>query len=208
MNPAMNHAKIILASASPRRRELFAYLGLPFEVVPGNIDETPRPGEKAAALVARLAKEKSRQVSRNFPEALIVAADTTVALELNSAGKDILEKPRDAAEAMSMLSRLSGRTHYVLTAIALFNEQRSVSRECVVTTRVTFRSLERHEMERYVATKEPLDKAGAYGIQCLGGVFVKAIEGSYSNVVGLPLVELQRELLASGMVKNFPFAVS
>lgn len=203
----MDHAKIILASASPRRRELLAYLGLPFEVIAGNIDETPRSGERARALVTRLATEKAQQVLAGHPQALVIAADTTVALEEDSSLEEILEKPIDEADAVNMLRSLSGRSHFVLTAIVLMHQALGILRSRLVTTEVVFRPLFDDEIARYVATKEPLDKAGAYGIQGLGGVFVEKIRGSYSNVVGLPLVELQQEMKSTGLFQEFPFAV-
>jgi len=174
---------LILASASPRRRELLASAGFQFEVVVPVIDETPLPGEPPRATVLRLAREKASDVAAKHPGHLVLAADTTVVLD----GR-MMEKPRDGDEARHMLLSLSGRTHEVLTAFALWQNNSLHSDVC--TTRVTFRSLSQDEIETYVATGEPMDKAGAYGIQSGAAHMVRAIHGSYTNVVGLPLAEI------------------
>ncbi|EKY3200584.1 septum formation inhibitor Maf [Cronobacter turicensis] len=174
---------LYLASGSPRRQELLGMLGVTFErLVPG-VEEQRAPQEAPQDYVTRLARDKARAgvalAARDLP---VLGADTIVVLN-----GDVLEKPRDAAHAAEMLRRLSGQTHEVMTAIALADKQRV--RERLVMTRVTFRALTAQDIAAYVESGEPMDKAGAYGIQGLGGCFVRRIEGSYHAVVGLPLVE-------------------
>ncbi len=181
---------LILASRSPRRRKLLAQLGLDFEVHPSDLDETAMNHRLPEQLVEQLALEKARAVATRFPEALTLGADTTVVLD-----GDVLNKPADEAEARAMLRRLSGRTHTVYTGVALVHP---ASRREVVdyeATQVTFAPLTDAEIDAYVATGSPLDKAGAYGIQDdYGAVFIRRIEGDYYNVVGLPLHRLYRML--------------
>ncbi|ELY7391596.1 septum formation inhibitor Maf [Cronobacter universalis] len=174
---------LYLASGSPRRQELLGMLGVTFErLVPG-VEEQRAPQEAPQDYVTRLARDKARAgvalAARDLP---VLGADTIVVLD-----GDVLEKPRDAAHAADMLRRLSGQTHEVMTAVALADKQRV--RERLVITRVTFRALTAQDIAAYVESGEPMDKAGAYGIQGLGGCFVRRIEGSYHAVVGLPLVE-------------------
>jgi septum formation protein len=173
---------LVLASASPRRRDLLSQLGLRFTVAAADLDETPLAGEVADAYVLRLAREKARAVAQRFPGAWVLAADTTVAL-----GPELLGKPGDAAEAREMLSRLSGRTHSVYTGVALAGRADVAT---VVRTGVTFRTLSAAEIGWYVETGEPMDKAGAYAVQGVGAMFIERIDGSYTNVVGLPLSTL------------------
>lgn len=172
---------LILASASPRRRELLDRMGLAHVVVPADVDETPLPGEAPEELVSRLAEAKATHVLRAHAadRPVVLAADTVVVVD-----GTVLGKPADAADAAAMLRRLSGRTHEVLTGVAVARGDRV---EVVVErTAVTFAELDDAEIAAYVGTGEPLDKAGAYGIQGRGGNFVTRIEGSYDNVVGLP----------------------
>jgi septum formation protein len=185
-----------LASASPRRRELLEGLGLRFTVHPPEIDEARAPGELPEAYVRRLALEKSARVSKQLAGKLVLGADTAVVL-----GEEILGKPRDQGDAVGILSRLAGRTHTVLTGIAVSGLSQKAA---VVTTKVEIRDLSSEEIEWYVSTNEPMDKAGAYAIQGIGSFLVKSIEGSFSNVVGLPLVETLEMLRESGMV--FPWS--
>ncbi len=181
---------LILASASPRRQELLTQLGVHFAVDPADIDETAQPGEAAQDYVVRMAREKAAAVrSRRGSGELVLAADTTVVID-----DDILGKPADHFSGLGMLARLSGRTHQVITAVCLAHADGYAG--FAVETRVTFVNLTRELCESYLATDEPWDKAGSYGIQGLGGALVRGIEGSYSNVVGLPLAET-RELLAA-----------
>jgi septum formation protein len=174
---------LVLASGSPRRRELLAQLGLAFAVVVPDVDETPRSGERPVELVRRLALAKVAAVDGDP----VLAADTTVEVD-----GEILGKPVDADDARRMLRRLSGRAHKVHTGVAVRADER-VGAE-VVTTIVTFVPLQPVVIEWYVGTGEPLDKAGAYAIQGAGGVFVEAVRGSVSNVVGLPLTTVARLL--------------
>lgn len=174
--------KIILASGSPRRRELLGDAGIPFEVKAPEVDESRHPREKPLAYVRRVAQLKHRCVAEVFPRRTVLAADTIVVL-----GSSVLGKPRSRAEATQMLRRLSGRTHVVLTAVVAGN--RAYRRTQVVRTSVTFRRLSTREIARYVGTGEPLDKAGAYGAQGQGRVLVARLRGSYTNVIGLPMAE-------------------
>lgn len=187
----MPQVDVVLASASPRRRELLTLVGIPHVVRPADIDETPLPDEAPAALVTRLAREKALRVAATgTPHTLVVAADTTVVLD-----GDILNKPESVADAERTLARLSGRTHTVATGIACALNGRLVSD--VEQVAVTFRRLDVEEIHAYVATGEPMDKAGSYGIQGFGATIVQRIDGDYFAVMGLSLVrtlELMREL--------------
>lgn len=181
---------LYLASASPRRRELLAQIGVPFttQVVP--IDETAQPGEAPDAYVERLARAKAQAAldTLNDRDAVVLGSDTAVVLD----GR-ILGKPVDRGDALATLAALSGREHQVLTAVALVSDSRVEAR--VVTSTVRFKPLDWTQIEAYWATGEPRDKAGSYGIQGLAAVFVSQMQGSYSAVVGLPLCETA-ELLA------------
>ena len=188
-------ASLHLASASPRRRELLAQIGVPFVTLIASIDETALPGEPAERYVERLAREKALAglAALSDPaDAVVLGADTAVVLD----GR-ILGKPADRAECLATLVALSGREHQVLTAVALASAQRIESR--VVASRVRFRPLRAGEAEAYWATGEPCDKAGSYGIQGLAAVFVSQLEGSYSAVVGLPLCETAQLLEEFGI---------
>jgi len=175
---------ILLASASPRRRALFGHLGYAFETCVVDVDESPLPGETVRRTVLRLARAKAEAAREAHPDAVVVAADTVVEV-----GGEPLGKPRDVAEARSMLARLAGREHRVWTAVAVFGpgDKEEAAAEA---TRVWFRPMSAAEIAAYVATGEPMDKAGAYGIQERGAVFVERIEGDYFAVVGLPLCRL------------------
>ena len=182
--------EIILASASPRRRELLAGLGLTFRVIPSGAEERPWPGEKPASYALRNASDKARAVASRLPDpaaARILSADTIVVL-----GDTILEKPLDAADAARMLATLSGRAHQVITGLVVRDGDRE--RGLAVITEVVFRPLSAAEIADYVATGEPMDKAGAYAIQGGAAPFVQETRGSYTNVVGLPVDDLQRLL--------------
>ena len=180
---------LVLASASPRRSELLQRVGLSFDICPADIDETPKPDESPAALVERLSREKARTVAEALRGSyLVVAADTIVVRD-----GTILNKPPTPDAAKGMLRSLGGRSHEVITGWAMTRDDgRSLAGN--VVTRVHFRELNDHVVERYVATGEPMDKAGAYGIQGVGAMLVTRIEGSYTNVVGLPLVEILQAL--------------
>ncbi|GGY69377.1 Maf family protein [Marinobacter zhanjiangensis] len=181
---------VILASASPRRAELLRQLGLSFEILPVDIDESPHIGELPADYVHRLAMEKALTGYQRHGrrEALVLGSDTTVVLD-----GQILGKPADEAEARGLLGLLSGREHQVVTGVALAVESGVEVR--VSVTEVRFRALDPREVDAYCATGEPMDKAGAYGIQGRGGAFVASLRGSYSAVVGLPL-DITASLLA------------
>ena len=178
-------ATLYLASGSPRRRELLTQIAVPFLTQIAPIDENALPGESPIAYVERLALSKAQAglaALTDTADAVVLGADTAVVLD----GR-ILGKPTDRVDALATLSDLSGRTHEVLTAVALVSRERQVSR--VVTSQVTFRALSQAEIEAYWASGEPQDKAGCYGIQGLAAVFVSQLQGSYSAVVGLPLCE-------------------
>jgi septum formation protein len=192
MHIPVGQTRLVLASASPRRRELLGQLGITFEVSAADIDETPRPGEAAGAYVLRLAREKALAVALRHPDAWVLAADTTVALD-----DALLGKPRDADEARDMLGRLSGRTHEVHTGVALTGP--GAEHATQVSTRVTFRALSPGEIAWYAGTGEPLDKAGSYAMQGKGGFLVAAVEGSPTNVIGLPLGETLELLARAGV---------
>ena len=172
--------ELVLASASPRRRELLAALGLEPAVRPVDVDETPLDGEPAADCVLRLARAKAEADAR--PGELVLAADTLVVLD----GR-ILGKPAGAGEARQMLAELAGRDHLVMTGVAVRDSDAGRTASAVETTRVSVGPLSGSQIADYVDTGEPLDKAGAYAIQGLGAVFVERVDGNYSNVVGLPL---------------------
>jgi septum formation protein len=189
---------LVLASASPRRRELLARAGLRFEVIPAGIDENVRPGESPAQLAGRLAREKALAVASRVgpdPARFVLGADTIVVL-----GESVLGKPRDPRDAEAMLSLLVGRTHRVITAVVVARSHDLGWRARTVESRVRMRPAELEEIRAYVATGEPLDKAGAYAVQGRGRRFVAEIAGSESNVIGLPLdetLDLLREVGAS-----------
>ncbi|MDE3197680.1 MAG: septum formation inhibitor Maf [Acidobacteriota bacterium] len=183
MRPAL---KLVLASRSPRRAELLAAAGIDFTIRVADIDESVRGGESPADYVLRLAREKAAAVPAAEDE-MVLGADTTVVID----GR-ILAKPDDAADAFRMLSALSGRRHSVITGVCLLGAGRSICEAS--TTNVWFAPMSREEIEDYVASGEPMDKAGAYGIQGLASRFIERIEGSYSNVVGLPVALVYRML--------------
>lgn len=187
----MTHPRILLASASPRRLDLLRALGLDPEVRPADVDETLLPGEDPHEAAERLARAKAEKVAADAPAgAVVLAADTIVVLDGEALGK-----PRDPGDAGRMLRALRGRSHDVVTGVALARDGRLVSgRE---TTEVVFAPMTDEEVEAYVASGEPADKAGAYALQGLGGLFVERIDGTPSNVIGLPLRLVRR--LGSGL---------
>src|SRR5262245_47624241 len=184
-------APLVLASASPRRAEILRSLGIPFEVRPVDIDETPLPGETAEAAAARLAAEKAALAARQRPASWVLAADTLVFLD-----GAILGKPRDDDEAAAMLRRLAGREHGVVTAVHLRRGD-APGRGIAEVSRVRFGPMDEAEVAWYVATGEPRDKAGAYGVQGLGARFIEEVHGSFTNVMGLPARSVYRLLRAS-----------
>jgi septum formation protein len=176
---------IVLASASPRRLELLTQAGVAFSVKVPGIDETPQVNESPQVMVERLALLKAATVAEQEPQAYVIGADTTVFIDGRSLGK-----PESELEAFDMLMCIQGRTHQVWGGIAIVNEQQRVSRVWSHVTDVTMRPMSKQEVREYVATKEPLDKAGSYAIQGIGLQYVDSIRGSYSNVVGLNIASL------------------
>lgn len=186
--------EIILASASPRRAELLRYLGVAFRVVPSEVEEDPGESLFAPELALKRAKTKAFVVAQNHPQAVVLGVDTVVCCN-----GEILGKPRDHEDAARMLRLLAGRVHEVSTGMVLKQESASWQQEEVVTTRVYFRDLDEREIQGYLATGEPFDKAGGYGIQGYGALLVEKIEGCYFNVVGLPLAKLGEMLKSFGV---------
>ena len=185
--------KIVLASQSPRRRQLLGQMGREFTTQSPEIDESAFHGRDARDLVETLSREKARWVARQqTPDTLVIGADTVVVLD-----GAILGKPRDGAEAQAMLAALSGRDHQVFTGVTLCQGDRILTQ--AEETQGTFRPLTGQEIRQYVSTGEPMDKAGAYGIQGLGGLLVEGIRGDYHNVMGLPICRLGRMLLDFGV---------
>ncbi|HVC34081.1 MAG TPA: Maf family protein [Chloroflexota bacterium] len=196
------HASLVLASTSPRRRELLARLGLPFSVVPMDVPESPLPGESPAQTAERLAVAKARAGAATLPDhpgVLVVGADTVVVYRGQPLGK-----PATPDEARAMLRRLRGKTHRVISGVAVVDAQTGQAVTRTATTRVHLRPLTDDEIDRYVATGDPLDKAGAYAIQNQAFHVVEWIKGCYSNVVGLPLCVLAEELAEFGVSVPFP----
>ncbi|MEM8961649.1 MAG: Maf family protein [Acidobacteriota bacterium] len=189
--PSQPTPRLVLASGSPRRRHMLEELGFDFDVRPAAVDEAVEPGEGATTYVLRLAKAKARRVSANYEDDLVLAADTVVTVD-----GELLGKPTDPGDAGRMLAMLSGREHEVLTAIAV--RARALELTHVERTRVRFAHLSTAEIAWYVDTGEPMDKAGAYGIQGLGALFVERIDGNYASVVGLPLPATYRLLRQAG----------
>ena len=187
----------MLASASPRRTALLTMLGLAHEVAPAEVDESLLPGEDAPAHVERLAREKAGVIAARRPEALVLGSDTVVVLD-----GEILGKPARRQEAVATLMRLSGRDHVVFTGLALAAPGGPVH-AVVSTTRVRFRDFDESTARRYVATGEPMDKAGSYGIQGLGAALIDEVDGDYFTVVGFPIPALVRVLEAAGWRYDF-----
>lgn len=183
---------IILASGSPRRKELFSYLGLDFSVSVSHADERSRPRELPEDFCNRVSLDKAAVVSRENPDALIIAADTIVVID----GR-ILGKPRDNTAASEYLRLLQGRIHDVYTGYTIMYKDRNRTR--VIRTRVRFRAMTEKEISWYIATGEPLDKAGAYAVQGIGSIFIDKVDGSYTNVIGLPLSDLYYDLKDFGV---------
>lgn len=184
----------ILASSSPRRRELLASIGARFEVIPSHVPEERAEGEAPEEYVARLSREKAHAIAETRRDRWIIAADTTVLL-----GDQLLEKPADARDAARMLATIAGRTHIVYTGVTLQNLGRDYRDTRVAESEVRMLPLSAADIEWYVSTGEPLDKAGAYAVQGIGALFIDSIHGSYTNVVGLPLALLFQMLRRAGI---------
>ena len=188
-----NNGMLVLASASPRRQELLRNAGIAFEVQPADIPEDPLPGELAKECAERLAREKALAIARQRPHDVVLGADTVVVVD-----GQLLGKPSDAADAVRMLRLLSGRNHQVITGVCLvLSGQPSVASE---TTVVTMSEITGEDIVAYVATGEPMDKAGAYAIQGIASRWIPRIEGDYSNVVGLPVALAHSMLRLAGIV--------
>jgi len=179
----MTTCRVVLASSSPRRRQLLDLIGIAHEVRPANIDETMRAREVPRRHAERLAREKATKIATRDPDLITIGADTVVVIN-----RRVLGKPKDEAEAVHMLSQLSGREHTVITAVAVARGKKL--RSAIEEVQVRFRRLHDDEIRAYVATGEPMDKAGAYGIQGYGATIVECIEGDYFAVMGLPLARL------------------
>jgi septum formation protein len=179
----MTACRVVLASSSPRRRDLLNLIGIPHEVRPANIDETMRPRETPRRHAERLAREKASVIAVRDPDLITIGADTVVVVN-----RRVLGKPADAKDAARMLGILSGREHTVITAVAVARGRKL--RSAIEEVRVKFRRLHDDEIEAYIATGEPMDKAGAYGIQGYGATIVECVDGDYFAVMGLPLARL------------------
>lgn len=188
--------RIVLASQSPRRRDLLSLIGLPHTVRPADIDESVLPGERPVRCVERLARAKADRIVSLEPQALVIAADTIVVID-----DRILNKPTDRSDARQMLRTLQGRTHQVYTAVCVAWGPRTAA--AIEPVAVRFRSLSDVEIEAYIATGEPMDKAGAYGIQGYGATIVDRVEGDFFAVMGLPLVRLVALLREVGLAYEF-----
>jgi septum formation protein len=186
--------ELVLASASPRRQEFLSRLGLVFQVVPARVDEALLPGEPAPRAARRLARSKARGVAAARPGATVLAADTLVVL-----GQEVLGKPRDLDDARRMLGLLSGAVHQVVTGYCLRHQGREHCGQAI--SRVGFRALSDAEIAAYLASGEPLGKAGAYAVQGLGAALVDRVNGSYTNVVGLPLARMVELMLGMGIIE-------
>ena len=187
--------RLVLASASPRRRELLGWLGVEFVVDPADVDERPLPDESAAQLVRRLAAAKADATAAQRPAAWVLAADTVVEID-----GDVLGKPANPADAVTMLARLAGREHRVVTGFVLVAPDGMTRADEVVVSRVCFRPLRPAAIAAYADSGEPLDKAGGYAIQGRGAALVSSIEGSFTNVIGLPLQEVEAALAEAGLL--------
>lgn len=189
--------RLALASSSPRRKQLLEEIGLKFDIFPADIDEDIKEGESPEEHTLRLAEKKAKTVAQKVKNGWIIGADTIVFID-----NRILGKPSDIHEAKEMLLLLSGRYHKVATAFCFFNAATGENVKRVVDSRVKIKNLTNKEIEDYLKTGEPLGKAGAYAVQGIGGFMVEKIEGSYTNVVGLPMEELKKVLEETGIVKR------
>jgi septum formation protein len=182
-------APLILASASPRRQELLRFVGLKFKTIPAHVDEDHIEGESPKQHVRRLAREKAQLIARKYPRAWVLGADTIVAID-----GLILGKPKNKSQAREMLKKLSGCEHKVYTGFTIAQEASKVCYTNVVLSAVKFKKISPQELEWYVASDEPYDKAGGYAVQGRGAYFIQSIRGSYTNVIGLPLCEVLETL--------------
>ncbi len=185
----MLSSPFILASASPRREDLLRSVGLTLEILPAHVDETQMEGETPHAHVKRLSRDKASVIAARHPDALVLGADTIVVID-----NLILGKPKNKKQAREMLTRLSNRSHTVFTGFTLMGINEGIFKTRVVRSAVRFKAISDDEMDWYVSCDEPYDKAGGYAVQGRGAYFIKAIRGSYTNVIGLPLCEVLEEL--------------
>lgn len=192
----MNNKKLVLASVSPRRQELLEMLGIDLVIEPSGIDESSRPGESPRDHALRLSLEKARDISERYPGLWVLGADTIVVVD-----GEVLGKPEGKEDARQMLLKLSGREHVVITGFALVFKQTNVEYSQAVESRVIFNPLEEDDIQWYLGTGEPFDKAGAYAVQGKGAAFIKEICGSHTNVIGLPLSEVVEALRKTGAMK-------
>jgi septum formation protein len=192
----MTTPRVVLASQSPRRRDLLNLIGIPHTVRPADIDESVLPGERPLDCVERLARSKARRLAANARDAVVIGADTVVVID-----DRILNKPENEDDARAMLQRLAGREHVVHTAVCVIYDSAEVAG--VETVAVHFRPLSAAEIDAYIATGEPMDKAGAYGIQGYGATIVERVNGDFFAVMGLPLVRLTRLLSGVGLRYEF-----
>ena len=192
----MTALRVILASQSPRRRELLSLVGIAHDVQPADIDESYLTGERPRDHAERLARGKAEAIAAREPDAVVIGSDTIVVVD-----GDVLGKPADENEAVRMLARLAGRSHTVITAVAV--AWRGETRSAVEEVGVTFHPLSRAEIDAYIATREPMDKAGAYGIQGFGATIVDRIDGDYFAVMGLALGRMVRQLAEVGVEYRF-----
>jgi len=190
---------LILASQSPRRKDLLEQAGIAFEVIPGNFDEDSVPLDEPESYTRVLAREKAQQIAHKYPDSWIIGADTIVCID-----DAVLGKPSSRQKARSMLRQLSGRTHQVVTGYALVHQSKQKLITDAVRTDVRFKALSEEEIEWYIHSCEPFDKAGGYAIQGLGTFLVKEVSGSYTNVVGLPVCEVIELLYSEGVIRPGP----
>jgi septum formation protein len=186
--------RFVLASSSPRRRELLSMIGIDFDIVPSDVPEEHRAGERANDYVARLSQDKAEAIALQRRSDWVIAADTTVLL-----GDQLLEKPKDPADAARMISLIAGKTHFVYTGVTLQNVDAGYRETRVAETEVAILPLSSQDVQWYVDTGEPLGKAGAYAAQGIGAMFIDSIRGSYTNVVGLPLALLFQMMRNAGI---------
>jgi septum formation protein len=186
---------IILASESPRRVDMLRMLGIPFSIIPPDIDETMKAGETPREFALRISYEKANKVGKLFPDKWVIGADTIVVYK-----NKILGKPSGEGDAFKMLQLLKGKWHKVITGFCVLNIAKDIIYRDAVETRVFMKDLVDQEIMKYINTSEPLDKAGSYAVQGKGGYMVKEIKGSYSNVVGLPMCEVSEVLLSLGVL--------
>lgn len=195
-NYELSSSRLILASASPRRKELLKLIGLNFEIIPSDVDETFLKGETPKGHTLRLSEEKALSIAGRNPDAWVLGADTIVIIN-----REVLGKPVAVDEAREMLSKLSGREHTVITGFCLTRKNADVMVKDAIESTVVFKEIPEDEIEWYVRTKEPYDKAGGYAVQGMGAFFIKEIHGSYTNVVGLPLCEVMETLKEIGAIR-------